>query len=88
MLLLIDIGNSNITLGISDNEEVLNTLRIDTKLPEDGADYYQKVLDNLIENIDMPVIEGAVLCSVVAEVSPVIINAVKERFKIFFDTGS
>lgn len=82
MLLLIDIGNSNITLGISDDKEVLNTLRIDTKLPENGADYYKNFLDNLIENYDIPVIESAVLCSVVAEVSPMIINAVKERFKI------
>ncbi len=82
MLLLIDIGNSNITLGISDDKEVLNTLRIDTKVPEDGADYYHKALDNLIDNYDMPVIEGAVLCSVVAEVSPMIIDAVNERFRI------
>lgn len=82
MLLLIDIGNSNITFGISDHREVLNTLRVDTELPEDGADYYQKVLDNLIEKYDMPVIDGAVICSVVPEVSPMIIDAVKERFNI------
>ena len=82
MLLLIDIGNSNITLGISDDKEVLNTLRIDTKQPEDGASYYQKALDNLIGNYDVPVIEGSVLCSVVSEVSPLIIAAVKKRFKV------
>ncbi len=82
MLLLIDIGNSNITLGISDDKEVLNTLRIDTKHQEDEADYYQKGLDNLIENYDVPVIEGSVLCSVVSEVSPLIIAAVKKRFKV------
>ena len=82
MLLLIDIGNSNITFGISDDREVLNILRVDTKNSEDRADYYQKALDNLIENFDMPVIEGAILCSVVEEVSPLIINVVKKRFKI------
>jgi len=82
MLLLIDIGNSNITLGISDDREVLNTIRINTKLPEDEANYYYKVLDNLIENYDMPVIDGAVLCSVVSEVSPLIIDALKDRFKV------
>jgi type III pantothenate kinase len=82
MLLLIDIGNSNITFGISDDREVLNTLRVNTKLPEDGAEYCHKVLDNLIENYEMPVIEGSVLCSVVSEVSPLIIDAVKERCKV------
>jgi type III pantothenate kinase len=82
MLLLIDIGNSNITFGISDNRDVLNTLRVDTKLTEDKAGHYQKVLDNLIEKYDMPRIDGAVICSVVPEVSPMIIDAVKERFNI------
>jgi len=82
MLLLIDIGNSNITFAISDDREILNTLRVDTRPPKDAADYYHKVLDNLTENHDMPVIDGAVLCSVVSEISPCIIDAVKERFKV------
>jgi len=82
MLLLIDIGNSNMIFGISDDREVLNTIRTDTKYQKTGMDYYIKVFDKLIENYDMPVIDGAIICSVVAEVSPLIINAVKERFKI------
>ncbi len=83
MLLLIDIGNSNITLGISDDKEVLNTSRIDTRHTEGGDDDYLKVLDKLVENYNIPVIEGAVLSSVVTEVTPLVISAVKERFNIF-----
>ena len=82
MLLLIDIGNSNITFGISDDREVLHTLRVDTKYPEDGADYYQKVLVNLIEKYDLPALDDAVMCSVVPELSPLIIEAVKARFNL------
>ena len=82
MLLLIDIGNSNITLGISDDRKVLNTIRIDTCPPEDEADYFQKALNDLIEKYEMPVIKGAVLCSVVTEISPFIISVVKDLFNI------
>lgn len=82
MLLLIDIGNSNITFAISDDREILNTRRVDTRPPKEAADYYHNVLDNLIENHTMPVIDGAILCSVVSDVSPCIIDAVKERFKV------
>jgi type III pantothenate kinase len=82
MLILIDIGNTNITLGISDDNAVRNISRVNTRHPEAGADYYQKVLTDLIESHNMPVIKGAVVCSVVSEVTPFMHNAVKERCNI------
>ena len=33
MLLAFDVGNTNITLGVFDNEELLGSFRITTKLP-------------------------------------------------------
>ncbi len=70
------------TLGISDDKEVLNTVRIDSKHPEDKADHYQKDLENLIKGYDRHAIKASVICSVVEERSSVIINIVKERFNV------
>lgn len=33
MLLTLDVGNTNITIGVFDGEKLLSTLRITTKLP-------------------------------------------------------
>ena len=34
MLLVIDVGNTNITLGVFDDDELIGTFRMTTKLPK------------------------------------------------------
>ena len=39
MLLALDVGNTNITIGVFDGEKLLRTLRITTKLPRTSYEY-------------------------------------------------
>ena len=39
MILVIDVGNTNMTLGVYDGEELLATFRITTKLPRTSDEY-------------------------------------------------
>lgn len=48
MLLVIDVGNTNITLGIFREEELLGTFRMTTKLPR-TSDEYGITLRELVE---------------------------------------
>ena len=48
MLLVIDVGNTNITLGVFRQEELLGTFRMTTKLPR-TSDEYGIILKELVE---------------------------------------
>ena len=69
MLLALDVGNTNITIGVFDGEKLLRTLRITTKLPR-TSDEYGMILYNLLEqnNIQPMDIGDAIICSVVPNV--------------------
>ena len=64
MLLAIDIGNTNVTLGIFDGEQLRATWRLASD-PHKMADEYAVLLMNLLPHagLDFPAIEEAVLCS-------------------------
>lgn len=82
MILLFDIGNTNIVLGIVENEQIVKTFRFttDTNLTED--DYYQKIhtaMNHLkIENN----VEGAIISSVVPGLDYVFSRLVNKFFNI------
>ena len=52
MLLALDVGNTNITIGVFDGEKLLRTLRITTKLPR-TSDEYGILLKNLMRDNDI-----------------------------------
>ena len=66
MLLALDVGNTNITIGVFDGEKLLRTLRITTKLPR-TSDEYGILLKNLMRDndIDPAQIDAAIISSVV-----------------------
>ena len=66
MLLALDVGNTNITVGVFDGEKLLRTLRITTKLPR-TSDEYGILLKNLMRDnyIDPGQIHAAIISSVV-----------------------
>ena len=39
MLLAVDVGNTNITIGVFDGEELLTTFRMTTKIPRTSDEY-------------------------------------------------
>lgn len=69
MLLVIDVGNTNITLGVFRQEELLGTFRMTTKLPR-TSDEYGIILKELVEcqGISSIDIAAAIIASVVPDI--------------------
>ena len=71
MILTIDVGNTNITCGVFDEDVIVASFRITTKMPR-TSDEYGMILYNLLEqnNIQPMDIGDAIICSVVPNVMP------------------
>ena len=69
MILTLDVGNTNITCGIFEGEELRASFRITTKLPR-TSDEYGMMLCNMIEKNEIAVseIKDVIICSVVPNV--------------------
>lgn len=69
MILTLDVGNTNITCGVFDGDDLKACFRITTKMPR-TSDEYGMMLCNLIEKnqIDVSDIKDAIICSVVPNV--------------------
>ena len=70
MILAIDVGNTNIVLGMIENGEIQNVVRIHTDLRETGTEYaikLRQVTD--FYGIDLKSFEGAIISSVVPPVT-------------------
>lgn len=77
MLLVIDVGNTNITLGIFQEEELIANFRITTKLPR-TSDEYGITIMNLLQNrkVNMEEIEAVIIASVVPGIMHSLKNSV------------
>jgi type III pantothenate kinase len=82
MLLLIDIGNTNTTIGFHDNGIIKDILRLRTITEGRDIDEYSYLLNGFILRHQMERPKGAVICSVVPEVTSILITAVKRSFNI------
>jgi len=83
MLLALDIGNTNITLGVFDNDQLIATWRIATdarKMPDE----YGLILSDLLflKNIEASDITDMITCSVVPPLTPAFLEIAKNYFKI------
>lgn len=69
MILVIDVGNTNLTIGVYDKEELKATFRMMTKTPR-TSDEYGVMLSTLLINrgISVQDIEGCIVASVVPDV--------------------
>lgn len=78
MLLCVDIGNTNITLGIFDNDNLLETLRLasDRELTQDE---YEILLHNLLKKY---VIENCIIASVAQELDKIIKRSIDNIFHV------
>ena len=69
MILVIDVGNTNMALGVYEKESLLATFRIMTKMPRTSDEYgvliTQILLNRGIEATDL---EGSIVASVVPDV--------------------
>ncbi len=83
MIITIDVGNTNITVGVFQEDEVLATFRITTKMPR-TSDEYGMVLVNLLEQngIHREDIMDAIIASVVPNVMHALHSAIIKDFGI------
>lgn len=83
MLLTIDVGNTNITLGVYDGENLKMTARIATNA-KNTADQYAVELKNILalKGVAMENIDGAIIGSVVPTVGVALTGAIRTACSI------
>lgn len=82
MLICIDIGNTNIVMGLMENDVLLNSIRLETKKHTTEDEYGIKILDSLkYLNISQKDIKGVIIASVVPEVD----STFKKVFNKYFN---
>lgn len=81
MLLVVDIGNTNVVLGLYDGTTLLHTFRISSSRTR-TADEYGVMLFQLAlqRQIDVTAISGAIVASVVPPLTETFVNALRSTF--------
>ena len=83
MFLAIDIGNTNVTMGVFEGEKIRHTWRMETdihKMPDEYATTLMTLLQ--FRKIDLKDIKEVALCSTVAPLIPIFVEFLKDYFKI------
>lgn len=83
MLLVIDIGNTNITCGVFRDEELKVTFRMTSKFPRTSDEYGILLSDLVKENgIEKKQVTGVIVASVVPNVMHAFTGAIKRYFGV------
>ena len=81
MLLTVDVGNTNITFGIFDNDELLGTFRMNTGVSRTSDEYGIMISDMIkIRGIDYKKVTDVIISSVVPATMHSLVNAFKKYF--------
>ncbi|WP_251206280.1 type III pantothenate kinase [Acetatifactor aquisgranensis] len=76
MILVIDVGNTNMVLGVYEKEELRATFRIMTKMPRTSDEYGVLITQILLNRgIEAESLEGAIVASVVPDVMHALMGA-------------
>ena len=78
MLLAIDAGNSNIVVGLIENDEIIKVFRVSTDTSKTEDEYlisFRQLMD--VGGVDYKKIDGAIICSVVPPIKSALTGAVK-----------
>lgn len=83
MLLALDIGNTNITIGLFDKDELVATFRMTTKIPR-TSDEYGIFFCNMLEGkgFSKEDVDAAIMASVVPDVNHHVINGLIKYFNV------
>ena len=83
MILTLDVGNTNMTGGVFQDEELMATFRITTKIPRTSDEYGMMVCNLLQQNkIQSEQITDAIICSVVPDVMHSLASAIIKYLNI------
>lgn len=82
MILVVDVGNTNITFGVYEGEKLLTTFRMTTKIPR-TSDEYGIVIKEMLgsSQIQVEAIHGSIIASVVPNVMHALENALVRYIK-------
>ena len=83
MLLTIDVGNTNITLGVFDGEELLGSFRVTTKINRTSDEFgitFREILRS--NNLDYTKIDDVIIASVVPNVMHSLTSSIIKYFDI------
>ena len=79
MLLTVDVGNTNITFGIFDNDELVGTFRMNTGVSRTSDEYGIMISDMIkIRGIDYKKVTDVIISSVVPATMHSLVNAFKK----------
>lgn len=83
MLFAIDVGNTNITIGLFEKDELRGTFRITTKLPR-TSDEYGIFLSDLLHIRGMAIqdVEAVIVASVVPDIMHSLISGIMKYFDV------
>lgn len=82
MLLVIDVGNTNVTIGVFDKDTLVQSWRLSTKIAR-TEDEYGIFLMNLLKEFKLDEeIKNAVICSVVLPLTEMLEVAIKKYLKV------
>ena len=77
MILVIDVGNTNITYGIFKGEKLVTSFRMVSKMTHTSDEYGIKLLEFLhVNEIKKEEIEGVMIASVVPQLMHALVNAI------------
>ncbi len=77
MILVIDVGNTNITCGVFNGEKLVSSFRMTTGFARTSDEYGIEILSMLeINGVAKTAIEGAMIASVVPKVMHALVNAI------------
>ena len=83
MLLCIDIGNTNIFLGVYDKSDLLAEFRLESNLNQTADEYVLKLMDIFnFYKLDTKKISGVIIASVVPSLDSIFEKAIKKFFGI------
>lgn len=83
MILVVDAGNTNITLGLFQEQELLGTFRMNTKLPRTSDEYGIFIIELLRNNgWDPKGVRDVIISSVVPNIMHSFTNGIKKYFGV------
>ncbi len=83
MLLVLDVGNTNITCGIYDKEKLAYTFRLESKTPRTSDEFGMAICDLATrQGVDIKDIDGAVIATVVPNIMHSLIGSVKKYLNL------
>lgn len=79
MLLAIDIGNTNLTFGLFDEEKILHTFRLTTSLPRTSDEFGVQIVEQLShKSVPAEAVGDVIICSVVPKVMYSLTSGIKK----------